>query len=206
MTYEIRTIGDISEMDKGCPAEIGVYNWGGDYRPASRAVLCYVKNRGFAVRLTSREENPRAVQTEPNSAVCEDSCLEFFVNFAPELPGSGYLNFEGNAAGTMLCQCGGPLREPGAKRVPLTSLGCPHPRPRVIREKGLWGWELLIPLETIRAVYGAADFKAGSRIRGNFYKCGNLTGHPHYGSFTKIDLPEPNFHCPRFFADMIITG
>ena len=187
MAYEIRTIRDFSEIGSGNPAEISIYNWGGDYRPVSKGIVCYVKNQGFAVRMTSEEENPRAVQTKPNSSVCEDSCLEFFVNFAPSVPGSGYLNFEGNAAGTMLC-CYGQPSKPGAKRVPIAAMGYPHPRPH-----------------PIRGIYGTADFKPDSRIRGSFYKCGDRTEHPHYGSFVKIDWPTPNFHRPEFFADMVIT-
>ena len=205
MTYEIKTIDDISEIKRGNTADISVYNWGGDYRPVSRAVLCYVRDQGFAVRLTSEEQNPRTTQFEPNSRVYEDSCLEFFANFAPSVPGSGYINFEGNSAGTILCTYGCPDGRPDRKRIPVTALGCPHPRPQPIRSKSLWGWELLIPLSFIRTIYGSAEFHTGSRIRGSFFKCGDLTEHPHYGSFTKIDWPTPNFHRTEFFADMAVT-
>lgn len=205
MAYEIKTIHSLSEVGKGNPADINIYNWGGDYRPVSKGILCYVTGQGFAVRMTSEEEHPRAMQTEPNSRVCTDSCLEFFANFAPSIPDSGYLNFEGNALGTMLCCYGQPSR-PGAKRVPVAEMGYPHPRPQPIRGDGFWGWELLIPFSLIRGIYSTADFKTGSHIRGSFYKCGDLTEHPHYGSFVKIDWPTPNFHRPECFADMVIVG
>ncbi len=205
MSYLIRTVDAVSGLSSGDEADIGIYNWGGSYRPVSKGILCYVRNRGFAVRLTSREAFPRATQTEPNSPVCGDSCLEFFANFCPDVPESGYLNFECNALGTMLCCYGGPSG-PGARRVPVVELGCPHPKPRVIRTDELWGWELFIPLSMLRTVYGAAEFHAGDRIRGSFYKCGDLTEQPHYGSYTRINWPTPNFHRPESFAEMIISG
>ncbi len=205
MAYEIKTIRDISEIGTGTVADIDVYNWGGVYRPVSKAILCCLQRQGFAVRLWSEERDPRATQTEPNSRVCEDSCLEFFANFAPSVPGSGYLNFEGNALGTMLC-CYGPESRPGENRTPVIRLGCRHPRPRAFRGDGFWGWELLIPFPFLRAVYGDAGYGPGSRIRGGFFKCGDLTEHPHYGSYRKIEWPGPNFHRPEFFADMVVTG
>lgn len=204
MAYRIKIIDDLSEMGKGNTAEINIYNWGGGYRPVSKAVLCFVRGKGFAVRLTSEETSPRATQTEPDSRVWEDSCLEFFANFQPQMPGSGYLNFECNALGAMLCCYGGPSG-PGARRVPVVELGCPHPRPRVIRTADTWGWELLVPLSMLRTVYGAAEFHSGDEIRGSFYKCGDLTERPHYGSYTKIDWPTPDFHRPESFAEMILA-
>ena len=49
------------------------------------------------------------------------------------------------------------------------------------------------------------EFKAGHKMRGDFYKCGDKTAQKHYGSFTPIDWPTPNFHRPEFFADMVIV-
>lgn len=205
MPYEIKTIQNISEIENGNTADIAIYNWGGDYRPHAKGILCYVNDQGFAVRMTAAEKNPRATRTEPNSRVCDDSCLEFFVNFRPQAADSGYLNFEGNALGTMLC-CYGQPAKPGSKRSPVVDLGYPHPQPRAFRTEDGWGWELLIPLSLIRGIYGSADFHTGDRIRGSFFKCGDKTEHPHYGSFVKIDWPTPNFHRPEFFSDMVITG
>lgn len=204
MSYEIKTISDPSRIESGNVADVNVYNWGGSYRPETNAVLCYVKDRGFAVRLFCREKDPLATHTEPNSRVYEDSCLEFFANFRPDLKGSGYVNFEGNTNGAMLCFYGS-SREDG-ERTSILGLGLPHPKPEVFRTDGGWGWRLLIPLDFIRAIYGSAEYRAGSLIRGNFFKCGDKTAAPHYGSYTKIESPYPNFHRPEYFADMIITG
>ncbi len=201
MDYSIKTISDPSEIDRGSVVDVNVYNWGGDYRPEVKAVVCYVRDKGFLVRMTAKETNPLSVQTEPNSSVCTDSCLEFFANFKPELPGSGYINFEVNSIGTTLSFYG-PDRY---SRTSLVDLGIEHPKPRAFRTENQWGWEYLIPLSTIRKVYGSADYKAGDVIRANFYKCGDHTEAVHYASFTRIDAEHPDFHRPEAFACMEIT-
>ena len=58
---------------------------------------------------------------------------------------------------------------------------------------------------SIENIYGDAVFHSGDLLRGNFYKCGDRTEHPHYASFTKIDTPRPCFMDPDYFADMIIV-
>lgn len=201
MLYNIKTILDPSQLDRGNTAAVNIYNWGGSYRPKTEATLCYVKDRGFIVRLLCAETAPRAVHTKADSPVCEDSCLEFFVNFQPDKPGNGYINFEGNANGAMLCHYG-PSRN---ARSSIVSMGLSHPVPTVIQTAANWGWQLLIPLSWIHTLYGSVSYSTGSRIRGNFFKCGDKTDSPHYASYTKIDSPNPDFHRPEYFANMIIT-
>jgi hypothetical protein len=43
-------------------------------------------------------------------------------------------------------------------------------------------------------------------IRANFYKCGDLTAHPHFLSWNPIDLPKPDFHRPEFFGTLTLKG
>lgn len=199
--YQIKTIASMDELDQGNTALVDIYNWGGDYRPVTRAVLCFIKDQGFALRLTCEEENPRATFTEQNTGVCRDSCLEFFANFRPDLPDTGYINFEGNANGALLCCYGSCVEE----RETIADMGLEHPLPKVVRGEGFWGYELMIPLSLIEGVYGPSPFKTGSVIRGNFFKCGDETEFPHFGSYTKIDWEYPSFHRPQFFAEMQIT-
>ncbi len=199
--YEIKTISSREELSQGNLAEISVYNWDTAYQPKASAQLCYLKNQGFLVRLSCQEQNPRAVITEQNSTVCKDSCLEFFVDFAPEKP-VGYINFECNVLGALHCFCG-PDRH---SRKAVVDMGCEQPAAEPFRTETEWGWELLIPLKLLKTIYGKDDFRPGDRIRGNFYKCGDDTEQPHHGSYTKIDAPRPDFHRPEAFADMVITG
>lgn len=198
--YPIRRITGREQIDSGAVASVDIYNWGGEYRPETKATLCFWEGKGFLLKMTCREENPRAVYPfdRQNSMVCEDSCMEFFGNFAPEKENSGYLNFECNANGCLLC-CYGPDRY---QRKTVAEMGIPHPLPEAFRTGAEWGYELLIPIELLQKVYGKSEFSAGDRIRGSFYKCGDLTGHPHYGSDIPISIDHPDFHCPEFFGEM----
>ncbi len=199
--YQIKTIRSAEELSSGNVADISVYNWGGEYRPESKATLCFIPNEGFLLKIWSMEENPRATFTGKNEGVCRDSCLEFFANFKPELANSGYLNFECNANGALLC-CYGENRY---DRKTVLEMGFTHPTAVPFRTDRVWGYTLLIPLTLLQAVYGDASFSTGSIIKGNFYKCGDDTAVPHYGSYTEIQCDHPDFHRPEYFADMQIV-
>ena len=69
---------------------IGHYHWESDtpYRPKSFFQLCFVKDKGVFVRLWSDETDLRAVCTDRDDPVWEDSCLECFLQ---PVPGGGYL-------------------------------------------------------------------------------------------------------------------
>ncbi len=48
------------------------------------------------------------------------------------------------------------------------------------------------------------DEKLSKQVIGaNFYKCGDETNEPHYISWNPIDTPNPNFHVPQFFGDLV---
>ena len=204
MAYKIKTISDISQVDKGQVAQIDVYNWGGKYKPKALGILCYIKDQGFILRMRCIESNPTAKYIEQNKPVCRDSCLVFFVNFKPQNENSGYINFECNALGSLLCAYGNSV----FTRNTIVSMGLEHPNVESFNSDTEWGFDIFIPLTLISGVYNNADFNIGDSIRGNFYKCGDSTKEPHYGSFTMINvatIPAPSFHQPNFFAEMVIV-
>lgn len=200
MSYIIKTVNDKKDVEKGNRADINICNWGGEYRPVSYAKLVFVKDEGFMLKITSEESDPRATYTEQNSSVCKDSCLEFFANFKPGLPDTGYLNFEGNANGSLLACYGKNIEE----RETLLEMGINHPVAVPFKDDGKWGYEMFLPLSVIKAVYGNADYNKGDIIKGSFYKCGDDTKIPHYLSYNKINWEYPAFHRPECFVDMII--
>jgi hypothetical protein len=74
--------------------------WGfEDYHAKVYAQIAY-DDQGFLVRFFIRESNPLMEKTHHFEEVCQDSCVEFFVNFTPEYS-DRYINFEVNAAGIM---------------------------------------------------------------------------------------------------------
>ncbi len=51
-------------------------------------------------------------------------------------------------------------------------------------------------------IYGR-DISPGHRAAANFYKCGDETAVPHYGAWSPIDTPQPDFHRPEFFGEVV---
>lgn len=178
-------------------------SWGFGHIPKTEAALVFLPETGFAVYMRCMETNPRTVCREPDSPVYQDSCMECFLNLYPG-EGKRYLNFEVNSSGTMLCQAG----DCKSERTFLRSLGIEPPKVTVRRED--WYWEIcyIIPFSLIRKTYGkrdvSHDFRPGAMIKGNFYKCGDLTEYPHYGSWRRIGVKTPDFHQPDFFGEIEI--
>lgn len=194
--YTVAIVQDEAQAQHVEKMNIGIANWGGDYRPNTWAQLAYIKGQGFWLRLHCDEQNPRRTFTQPDQPVFQDSCLEGFINFNPDDPKIGYINFEINANGAMWCAVG--RQRHG--RIFLRRLGIQVPQPEVQMDAQGWTATVLIPLELIYSVYGEIPFEQGSRLAGNFYKCGDATEQPHYLSWAPIPLPNPDYHTPEHFG------
>ena len=149
------------------------------------------------------EASVRAVATADDGRVWEDACVEFFLS--PE-SNDFYYNFECKCAAKVLVlggRAGG--ERPGAAEDVLksvkrwASLGTEPFEERV----GECTWEvaLVIPASAIFR-HEIADLN-GKAMRANFYKCGDLLQTPHFLSWSPIDLPQPKFHCPEFFGEIV---
>lgn len=95
------------------------YPWGGSFCPEAFAEA-KLTGSGLKFRLWCCEKHPRVTMTKPNSLVCLDSCLEVFLNPYPDFT-RDYLNFEMNAAGTLLLQKG-----PDRAHRSFVNLAVPH--------------------------------------------------------------------------------
>ncbi len=144
----------------------------------------------------------RAVNYENNSHVHQDSCVEFFVCPTGELP---YYNFEFNCIGTahaalrMDRKNGTLLSDDEIDRIKRY----PSCGTRPFEElEGLFSWNLLvaIPLDLMGMKYEGKPID----MKGNFYKCADLTAAPHFLSWAPIDTKEPDFHRPEFFGDITL--
>ena len=135
--------------------------------------------------------------------IWEDSTCEFFV----QVPGSEeYFNFEVNAAGRLIAARGTGRGdrvflpdEAFGQIVRITAVdGLPTLKDPVDYQ-GLWNWRvmLIIPFEVI----GLDPDALPATLRGNLYKCGDLTAHPHYVTWAPIDTPSPDYHRPEFFGE-----
>lgn len=196
----------IKALDKhGARQTIECLNWKDQfpYRPLTAVSIAHSGTHiyiDFAVRCNYL----RAVNFENNSSVHQDSCVEFFVCPNGELP---YYNFEFNCIGTahaakrMDRHSGTPLSDAeldSIKRYP--SCGT-NPFEEL---EGMFTWNLMvaIPLEVMNLKFDGKSIA----MKGNFYKCADLTSTPHFLSWAPIDTPNPDFHRPEFFAEIILAG
>ena len=172
------------------------------YQPAVKFRAAHV---GDAVLLHYQvtEASVRAVATADDGRVWEDACVEFFLS--PE-SNDFYYNFECNCAGKLLLHGGAAGTErPGASEEVLksvkrwASLGTEPFEERV----GEYTWEVALVIPTSAIFRHSIESLDGKTMRANFYKCGDLLQTPHFLSWSPIDLPQPKFHCPEFFGEVV---
>ena len=180
---------------------VDTYPWGCPFEEAPAvAAEAALTDQGLHILMAVAESDPLATFTENNQPVCQDSCLECFINFAPE-KGSDYINFECNANGA-LWSAFGPDRE---HRRFLRDLGLTEPEVKVHKSEAGWGVEYCISQEIIEALYGR-PLRPGDTIRANFYKCGDKTETPHYAVWNPVEAPAPDYHRPECFGILQIEG
>ncbi|WP_439185408.1 carbohydrate-binding family 9-like protein [Carboxylicivirga taeanensis] len=147
------------------------------------------------------ELHPKAVCTEINGPVWEDSCVEFFIAFKDE----EYYNFEFNCIGTQLVGLGVNNKDRKwldkslvEKIQTKSSLGT---EPIDITDTPTtWEMKIIIP----KIIFGddLSQFEAGQTLKANFYKCGDKQNEMHFLSWNPISHDTPNFHLPGFFGSL----
>jgi len=185
---------DFSRAEK---AMISTYKWTEGYAPEAYAQLMYVEGRGFALRMTAMEANPKATYTKFDEPVYKDSCLEFFVSF--NNANEKYMNFEMNANGAFLAA----VRTDRQNKRSIKMLA-PLPKVKATRDENSWTVEVFFSNDFIGKTFGKFSFARGESFKGNFYKCGDETEIPHFGMWNPIDLENADFHRPEFFGTLTI--
>lgn len=190
--------------DFGERRTIDCLNWQSQfpYRPLTSVAVAHSGTHIY-IDFFVRCNYLRAVNFENNSSVHQDSCVEFFVCPTGELP---YYNFEFNCIGTAHAACrlnrhdGTPLTDEQLGRIKRFASCGSKPFQEL---EGLFSWNLLvaIPLDLMDLKYEGLPL----HMRGNFYKCADLTAAPHFLSWAPIDTPDPDFHRPEFFADITLA-
>lgn len=144
----------------------------------------------------------RAVNYRNNSKVCEDSCVEFFM----QLPGSNeYWNFEFNCIGTVNAshrsERNNPTRLTDEQIASIRRYASCGSNPFQELE-GLFHWNVGIAIPF--ALVGINKSDMPMTIKGNFYKCASGTSMPHFLSWAPIETEKPDFHRPEFFGDIVL--
>ena len=170
--------------------------WTPEVDIVSTAQVCY-DSEALYVRLTAREKDVRAEESGRIGVPSKDSCLEFF--FCPAREDKRYFNFEFNPALCMHIGFGS-CRQNSARILPKPSANI---NPAVVRTED--GWELTyqISFAFIRQFFPDFAAEPGKKMRGNFYKCGELTPVEHYFAWNPVGTPTPDFHRSEYFGELI---
>lgn len=208
-TIRVPFIADFEEVDldtalelEGARFQVDQVNWPSEYpyAPFCAGRLARTED-ALIVDFRVSGLDLRARNTEDNGTQWEDSCVEaFFEN--PD--GSEYYNFEINPLGKVLAACGASRndrvkRPAGEMQEILRTAQFEGPQEY---DGGIWNWRVtvVIPFRLL----GADPDNLPEKIRANFYKCGDLTAHPHFVSWSPIGTPTPDFHRPEFFGELIL--
>lgn len=169
-----------------------------NYQPKTSITLEYTPE-GYQVHMTSYETELRTEETAHNGPICQDSCMEAFINFTPDASDS-YLNFEVNPKGIMHLGFGNGRH--GRILAELCDIEKLQIKPEIFSDR--WEVSFLIPTELIKKKFPAYTHLPGKKLKGNFYKCGDLSVFEHFGCWAPITWEEPDFHRPEFFREFTV--
>lgn len=188
-----KTLSDMEANNVDC------VNWESyPYAPSVTFRIAY-SDKALAVLFTVKEKHARGFELSDHGEVWNDSCVEVFI---ADPSGEGYYNFEVNCIGTRLA----------AKRKSKTDFelfdnermaqfktfgSLPHEH--TDKDEAEWWMAEIIPFSLL----GLSE--APKSLRANFYKCGDMCREPHFLSWSPIDRPAPEFHCPEFFGELTMT-
>ena len=184
-----------------------------NYKPVTKVKLQY-GTKGLYGLFKADDKYVKSLQKEHLLRVCDDSCVEFFVQPAPpDTKGvCRYMNLEFNCGGKILTRCN--VRDMEGKRagkpVPfekadIKKLIIYHSMPETvekeIEEDVTWYLGFFVPFSIFTKYCGAPAPKPDDVWHGNFYKCGHKTSHPHYVSWAP--LAKFTFHLPKSFSTLV---
>lgn len=197
-TYTITKISGTPDWSKIPALDVDNFQWCEKLDIKMKSQICYDET-GIYVHLRAWEKDIRAELTAPLSMVCEDSCMEFF--FRPVAEDLRYFNFEINPNGQTFIGFGYHAED-------LIRLA-PEGENEYLEKK--WGytedgWEVFykIPVSLINIFFPGYQLKSGMILYANSYKCGDETVKPHFISWNFVDVPQPSFHQPTHFGEMIL--
>lgn len=177
-----------------------------DHQPRTQAKVLYDDDAIYVI-FRVEDRYVRAIAGNFHDSVCHDSCAEFF--FTPgNDTAKGYFNFEINCGGTMLvhfqktaCEDRRKLDIADCEMVTIA-----HTMPKIVAPEivnpTMWVLEYSIPLAMLEKYSPVTKPTQGVIWKGNFYKCGDKTSHPHWATWAPVGLSKPDFHQPGFFGQL----
>lgn len=167
------------------------------YKPAVEFVIAYQESHLF-LKYFVTEKAIRAVASQVNGKVWEDSCVECFISFDD----AAYYNLEFNCMGTALVGYGPSKNERNSLPAPIVEQITTHAVIARQPAKRSVQWELTTCIPVTSFIHHQPLTLSGRQCRANFYKCGDLLPDPHFITWSAIDTPTPNFHVPASFGSL----
>lgn len=177
------------------------------FLPEMLAKVFYTED-GLNILMSTFEKFPKATYHKINDPVCLDSCQEFFLQPCPG-EDSRYFNFEFNPWGIYLLGIGTNVNDLKliGEEVSSEVFCIKNKIDKVIRDKNevyKWSIEFSIPYDFITRYFPHFTAYSGRMMRGNFYKCGDATIYPHFGSWSLVTGDAPDFHRSGCFGTLIM--
>lgn len=161
--------------------------WPGYAEHIHTFVRLALTDTGIVARFETDEKPLLAQKNQPHSMVCQDSCMEFFFRSEQSMR---YVNIEINPIGTIYADF-------DHQPLPLDAETL-HLESRITPQK--WYLQYEVPFSLLEECFGPV----GNCLYANFYKCGDLTEHPHYFCWNEIDGSRFSFHQPENFGKLIL--
>lgn len=192
-TYTMHKVRGVPDWSTIPVLPIDHFLWLDPVNVSAQAQICW-DDEAIYIRMEAEEPRLRMRETGLLAEVCEDSCMEFFLQPTqrPE-----YLNFEMNPDRAMWLGIGVDADTRIRLLVPEVETLLD-----VRSAYTLNGWKLTyrIPFSFIRIFFPDFEAKEGLCVRGNVYKCGEKTADPHFMAWCPTVYEEPNFHMSEYFG------
>lgn len=175
--------------------------------PMVQAKLAYDENALYVI-FQVEDRYVRATAQAYQDEVFKDSCVEFFFTPGEDIT-QGYFNLEINCGGTALFshQKGRKVENVPVSFDDFSRLQIAHTLPKIvgpeITEPVSWVVECRLPFDILSAYAQAQKPASGVIWRANLFKCADASSHPHWLSWSPMETPKPDFHCPEFFGKLV---
>ena len=211
-SLSIRYIEELNDSDIESACEIldnlgvldtiEILNWVKEYpyRPITQFNIGRSTDSIF-IKYSVRGSMLRAIYSNDQDPVNEDSCVEFF---CMPVGADKYTNFEFNCIGT----CSASTRKSRTQDViPFTQeeLNSIKRAPSIGRRafnemEGMFEWELTVSIPFV--LMNIDPLNLPEKILGNFYKCADGTDSMHFVTWSPVKTEKPDFHCPEYFGKL----